>query len=472
MGRRGKIMKPALAAFAGLMLLSSPLAAMTDEAARKLAREVYEELVTQRSVDGLGTTPALVEKLAWRFVAGGFDAMDVHMLIGPRPGVGNLVVRLKGRETGKKPILLMAHIDVVDALASDWTMDPFTLNEVNGEFIGRGVADNKAGAAHLITTLLRFREEGYVPDRDLVIVLTGDEETGGDGIKFLLKDHRELVEAEFALNSDAGGGNLRNGTGESYVLQTSEKMYLTFLLEAKNPGGHSSLPRPKNAIYQLTRALNRISNYKFEPAFNETTRQLFAELAKLDNGGHARDLRSLASSRPSRRAIRRLSKDVWFNAMIRTTCVATRLAAGHADNALPQTATATVNCRIMPGIPADRVEARLRRVVDDSEITIRRESEPVPSPPSPLRSDVVDAVRRAIHQRYPGIPVIPSMSTGATDGLYVRNAGIPTYGINALFGNEAGANAHGMNEHVLVDQFFAGLEHWNSILKTLSGGTP
>lgn len=447
---------------------TNPAAAMSDAETRALAREVLAELVAVRSVDGMGTTEGLVRALAERFLAAGFPAEDVRVLVGPRPDIGNLVVRLKGRPGTKKPILLLAHIDVVDALASDWTMEPFVLNEIRGEFIGRGSADNKAGATHLVVTFLRFHEEGFVPDRDLFILLTGDEETNGDGIKWLMSGNPEFRTAEFALNSDAGGGTLRGGVGYSYGLQTSEKMYLTFQLEVKNPGGHSSRPRKDNAIYRLSKALNRIAAFEFPARFNATTKSLFGEMSKLERGERARHLRSAASDRPSRRAIKALSKSAGLNALMRTTCVATRLKAGHADNALPQTAIAIINCRIMPGVPADQVEATLTRVIADTKVMMRRDDEPTPSDPSPLRSDVMDAVKSAIEARHPGIPVMPTMSTGATDGLYVRNVGVPTYGINALFSVPGSANAHGMNERIGVDQFYAGLDHWDAILKTLS----
>lgn len=441
---------------------------MSEPEARALARELLAEMVAVRSVDGTGTTEGLVRAVAERFLAAGFPTEDVRVLLGPRPDIGNLAVRLRGSPGERKPILLLAHIDVVDALKSDWSVDPFALNEVNGEFIGRGVADNKAGAAHLITTLLRFKDEGFVPERDLIMILTGDEETSGDGIKWLITELPGLQEVEFALNSDAGGGTIKGGVGYSYGLQTSEKMYLTFNLEVTNPGGHSSRPRPDNAIYRLSKALGRIANYRFRSVFNATTKGLFRELAKLERGNLARHIRSLASARPSRRSIKELSKDPWYNAMIRTTCVATRLEAGHADNALPQSAKATVNCRIMPGLAAADVEATLNRIVSDPQVSISRDAEPVASEPSPLRGDVMNAVKMAIEVRYPGIPILPIMSTGATDGLYLRNAGIPTYGVNGLFSNPRGANAHGMNEHVKVEQFYAGLKHWDMILKALS----
>ncbi len=442
--------------------------AMSDSETRALAREILAEMVAVRSVDGMGTTEGLVRAVAQRFLAAGFPTEDVQVLVGPRPGIGNLAVRLRGSPGEKKPILLLAHIDVVDASKRDWTLDPFVLNQVNGEFIGRGVADNKAGAAHLVTTLLRFKDEGFVPGRDLIMILTGDEETNGDGIKWLITDLPGLREAEFALNSDAGGGTTKGGVGYSYGLQTSEKIYLTFNLEVKNPGGHSSRPRRDNAIYRLSKALNRIANYRFRAVFNATTKGLFRELAKLERGDLARHIRSLASARPSKRSIKELSKDPWYNAMIRTTCVATRLEAGHADNALPQTARATVNCRIMPGLAPAEVEATLIRIVADPQVLISRDDEPVPSEPSPLRADIMSAVKMAVESRYPGISILPTMSTGATDGLYVRNAGIPTYGVNGLFSSPRGANAHGMNEHVKVEQFYAGLKHWDMILKALS----
>lgn len=462
----------AAAVFAAGLALPGPVHSMSDAEARDLARELLAEMVAVRSVDGLGTTEGLVRTLADRFRAAGFPRDDVQVLMGPKPDIGNLLIRLEGRAGGRKPILLLAHIDVVDALREDWTYDPFALTEVGDRFVGRGVADNKAGAAHLATTLLRFKEEGFVPDRDLIMILTGDEETNGDGIDWIIREHPQAKEAEYALNSDSGGGALKGGAGFSYGLQTSEKMYLTFILEVRNPGGHSSRPRRDNAIYRLARALGRIGEHRFPVRFNETTKNLFAELAKLERGARARQIRSLASRQPRKRAIRDLSRDPWYNAMLRTTCVATRLDAGHADNALPQTARATVNCRIFPGVPAAEVEAELNRIVDDPEVKIIRDGEPVPSQPSPLRPDILEAVERAVEARYPGIPVLPIMSTGATDGLYVRNAGIPTYGVNGLFGDLKGSNAHGMNEHILIDEFYDGLEHWRILLTALAGQAP
>ena len=368
--------------------------------------------------------------------------------------------------------MLMAHLDVVDALRSDWEFDPFELREIDGYFYGRGTDDNKAGAVHIVTNFIRLHDEGYVPDRDLIAVLTGDEETSSDSIEYLAGPRRELVDAAFAINSDAGGGELFQGTPNIFNVQAAEKGYLTFHLTATNPGGHSSRPMPENAIYELTMALARLSEYTFPVELSQVSRLYFERSAGFADGQTAVDMRQVSQDPPNLDAAARLSAaSPFYNALLHTTCVATRLAAGHADNALPQTAQATVNCRILPGQSPDDIEATLREIAGNDDITIERVNAPTPSDPSPLTDEIMGVIEPLVEEMWPGVPVIPGMSTGATDGLYVRNVGIPVYGVSAIFGDPDDARAHGQNERVGIKEFHEAQEFWYRMLKAFSGGS-
>ncbi|HLG05035.1 MAG TPA: M20/M25/M40 family metallo-hydrolase, partial [Gemmatimonadales bacterium] len=369
---------------------------------------------------------------------------------------------------GRRPILLMAHLDVVDARREDWSTDPYRFVEQDGFYYGRGTSDNKAGAAMLVANFIRYRSESFVPDRDLIIVLTADEETSSGSIRWLLERHRDLVDAEFALNTDGGGGDYRDGRPIRFNVQAAEKVYQSFVLEVRNRGGHSSRPVPDNAIYRLARALTRIAGDPFPVQLNEVTHAFLERGASAEVPAVAADMRLLARTGDGAAASRLSEGSPYYNSVLRTTCVATRLLAGHADNALPQLARATVNCRILPGQSVDSVEARLRRVVADSAVRFSRVGEANPSPPSPLRPEVMTPVEELAARYWPGVPVVPEMSTGATDGLYVRNAGIPTYGVSAIFEDMNDARAHGKDERVGVKEFHRAAQYWHDLVKRLA----
>ncbi len=449
------------------ILATAPILAAQQEP-RALEREILKQLIEINTSDSARHTDLAAKAMAERLTSAGLPADDVR-LIETAPGITNLVARYRGKGGSAKPILLMAHLDVVGARKEDWSFDPFTFREDDGYYYGRGSSDNKAGAAMLVANFIRYKREGFVPSRDLIIVLTGDEETSGDGIQSLLKQHRDLLDSDFALNTDAGGGELREGKATSFSVQTAEKVYLTFLLETRNKGGHSSVPEPSNAIYQLTRALNRLANFSFPVRLNQTTREYFSKTAATEPKALASDMRAVAKDgNPD--AARRLSAAApYYNSLLHTTCVATRLFAGHADNALPQLARATVNCRILPDQPPDSVEATLKRVLADTGVHISRDRPPTLSPASPLRPDVIEPATELAHKMWPGVVVVPEMSTGASDGLYVRNAGIPVYGVSAVFERIDDIRAHGRDERIGVKAYHEAAAYWYDLIKQLSG---
>ena len=432
------------------------------------AAEILEELIEIPSVSGTPETVQAARAMASRLEAAGFPQDDVHVLE-PLPDVGMLVARYPG--TGERPpILLLAHIDVVPALPEDWSTPPFELTLQDGWWYGRGATDNKAGAAILIANLIRYRAEGFAPNRDLFVVLTGDEETNSEAIRWIVAEEgRELIDdPAYALNTDAGGGTLRGGVETMFEVQASEKVYLSFQLEVKNPGGHSSQPGPDNAITTLAKGLVRLSEHRWPVELNEVTRAYFERSAGIEGGQLGEDMRALVADPGDSAAAARLSQSPHLNALLRTTCVATMLEAGHAENALPQTARATVNCRILPGESDLEVERTLIEILDDREIQLSRIGEPTASPPSPLTGEVLATIERLTEETWPGVPVVPSMSTGATDGLYARNAGIPVYGVGAIFEDPTDNRAHGRDERVAVDRFYEALDYWYRMVKELS----
>lgn len=452
-----------LCGFAGVASAQAPSAAQ-----RTQAREIYQRIIAfDTSVEG-AQTPAMAEYLASLFRTAGFPAEDVHVL--PLNGTAGLVVRYRGNGSGGRPILLLAHMDVVPALRSDWERDPFALVEENGFFFGRGTIDNKGGIAHLTSTFLTLRAEGFVPARDMIIWFSGDEETSGATTEALLANHRALLgEAEYALNSDAGGGQLdNNNRGVAYVVQTAEKTYASFTFTVRNPGGHSSQPRDDNAIYDLSDALTRLRAFQFPVMWNDTTIESFRNAAAVFPGPEGSALRRFADHPGDRVAARALSRNVSLSSMMRTTCVATMLAGGHAENALPQSASATVNCRIFPGVAVNDVLAELRAIAG-SKVEVTQLGPSNSSDASPLRPDVMQAAARAVHTSYPNAVMSPYMSAGATDGLFFRSAGIPTYGVGAIFIGDNDDFAHGLNERVPVDSFYNGLTHWRVLLTDLAG---
>ncbi len=447
----------------GLLALPTSLAAQQDR--RALEREILKELVEINTSDSAAHTDLAAKAMQQRLLNAGFPENDVQVME-LDSGHWSVVARYRGNGTAK-PILMLAHMDVVDARREDWSMDPFTFNEKDGWYYGRGSNDDKAGVATLVANFIRLKQEGFVPARDLIIALTGDEETTSNSIRALVEKHRDLVDAEYALNADAGGGQLEEGKPVSFEVQTAEKVYQSFQLEVRNKGGHSSLPEPDNAIYRLADGLGRLSDFTFPVRLNSTTRAFLVSAAATETPATAADMRAVVRNQ-SPAAVRRLSRTPYLNSILRTTCVATRLFAGHADNALPQVARATVNCRMLPDDPADSVEAVLKRVLADTAIRVSRIDEATPSPASPLRDDVMGAVKDIVGQMWPGAVVIPEMSTGATDGLYVRNAGIPTYGVSAVFDPTDDVRIHGRDERIGVKAFHDAVEFWYHLVKRLS----
>jgi acetylornithine deacetylase/succinyl-diaminopimelate desuccinylase-like protein len=443
--------------------------AQPSQGERERARAIYEHIVDlDTSVEGR-QNPAMAAYLSEQFRAAGFPAEDIHVI--NVENTAGLLVRYRGNGSGGRPILFLAHMDVVPAHRGDWQRDPFTLTEENGFFYGRGTADNKAGVTMLASTFISLRREGFTPSRDLILWFSGDEETTGYTTQALLRDHRALLgEAEFALNADAGGGSLDNTTGvaTAYYMQTAEKTYASFTLTVRNPGGHSSVPRADNAIYELSEALLRVRAHVFPVMWNDTTIAAFRAASTVTTGPESQALRRFADRPGDRRAAQTLSRTPGWSTLLRTTCVATLLSAGHADNALPQSATATVNCRIFPGVSIESVRAELQRLAGE-RVEVALIGEANWSDASPLREDVVAAVTAAVHSHRPGVPITPAMSAGATDGLFFRAQGIPTYGVGEIFIRDQDDFSHGLDERVPVDSFYNGLTHWRTMVVQLAG---
>ena len=440
----------------------------------ELARSLLQELIEINTTDTERGDNTIAARAAARVLLdAGFPEEDVHVLVpDDAPTKGNLVARLRGRDTGLEPILLLAHIDVVEALPEDWSADlpPFELIERDGYFYGRGVTDDKDEAAIYTANLIRMKQEGFVPDRDIIVALTADEEGGPrNGVAYLLEEHRELINAAYALN-EGGGGMSQNGQRLSNNVQAAEKLYLSFFFTATNPGGHSSLPVPKNAIYDLSNALLAVQNHDFPVMLNETTEEFFGRSADLVGGEMGEAMRRMVADPGDEEAAGVLSVEAGYNSRLRTTCVATLLEGGHAQNALPQLARANVNCRIFPGHDPADVQASLAELAAPFDVTIEPRGNVTPSPPSPLTDDVLGPIERITTEMWPGVRVLPVMSTGATDGLYLRNAGIPVYGVSGLFGDMDDVRAHGRDERIGVESFFEGQEFLYRLVKALSGG--
>jgi len=435
-----------------------------------LAYDIFRELIEIKTTYATGTTKA-AEAMAARLREAGYPEQDLKIM-GADSAKANLIVRLHG-SSQEKPILFIAHLDVVEARPEDWSFDPFTFVEHDGYFYGRGTTDCKSDAANLVVLMIRLRQEHFVPSRDIIVALTADEEAGGDanGIQWLLRTHPDLIDAEYCINTDAGGGQLKGGKPRSLDLQTSEKVYMSVRLDVHNRGGHSSLPVKNNAIYHLAKALVRLSKFEFPANLNETTRLYLKRLANRETGQIKADMNAAATLLPDPAAVARLSAaSAYYNAQMRTTAVPTMLQAGHAENALPQLARAIVNCRILPGESPDDVLRTIRRVINDTAISITRLSEPKPSPLSPLRADVMHAVEIVAQSMWPGVLVLPVMSTGASDGAYLRRAGIPVYGVSGMFGDIDDVRAHGRDERIGVKQFFDGITFMEQFVKALTGG--
>jgi acetylornithine deacetylase/succinyl-diaminopimelate desuccinylase-like protein len=460
----------------GSLLIGSTAISAADRSTRgpfdAKAREIFEKLISIPTSQGLGKVPEMAEYLAAEFRAAGFPAADVTVVPFKLPpeDTASLIVRYRGDGTLGKPILLLAHMDVVTAKRQDWKRDPFKLVEENGYFYGRGTYDVKHGITELTTLFLRLKAEKYVPRRDLIIYFSGDEETAMATTVAVANQHRALIDAEYALNADGGGGTLDDTTGKPlfFGMQTAEKTYADFKLTTRNPGGHSSQPHPDNAIYDLAAALGKLRQFSFPVMWNDTTIASFRESARTTPGELGQAMAKFAANPKDEAAAATLSANPAYVGQLRTTCVATMLEGGHALNALPQSAVANVNCRIFPGVKIEDVRRTLPGIAGEGvEVTV--DGEPMSSDASPLRQDVLDAVTRVVRKFYPGVPIVPSQASGATDGLVFRSVGIPTYGVDPTFIRDADAFAHGLDERIPVTSFYNGLEMWYLLVKDLAG---
>ena len=436
-------------------------------------REIHKELVEINTTDSVGSCTDAANALAARLKAAGLPAQDVQVIVPPGgPKKGNLVARYRG--TGaSKPIMLLSHLDVVEAKREDWQRDPFKLVEENGYFYARGASDDKSMVAVFTANLVRYRREGYRPERDLIQVATCDEETipsKFSGIVYLLDKHRGLIDAEFALNE--GGAALldKSGKYQRMTIQAGEKVFQTYQLEVTNPGGHSSLPVKDNAIYHLAGGLARLGAFDFPFRLSATTRAYFDAMSRIETGQTAADMKAILREPPDGEAIARLAASPINNSTFRTTCVATMLDAGHATNALPQRARAIVNCRILPGEPVDEVQRTLVRVLADDKISVTPTHEPTLSPPPPLTPEIVGPVEKLSAQMWPGVPVVPTLLAGATDGRFTINAGVPTYGVSGMFRDPDGSGVHGLNERIRVRTMYEGQEFLYRLVKLYAGG--
>jgi acetylornithine deacetylase/succinyl-diaminopimelate desuccinylase-like protein len=436
-------------------------------------RELYKALVKINTTLSAGSCTKAAEAMRARLAAAGYAASDLHLIVPPeRPKDGNLVAILKGSDASSKAIMLLAHIDVVEAKREDWVRDPFKLTEEDGYFYARGASDDKAMAAVFADSMVRFKEEGYKPRRTIKLVLTCGEETPNvfNGVKYLIEKHRDLVDAAFALN-EGGGGRLDGATGKYQYngIQAGEKLYQDFTLETTNQGGHSSRPTPDNAIYQLANALAKIQAYEFPIELNDVTRGYFRQFGAIVGGKQGADMQAAASGDAA--AIKRLQADPSINSMLHTTCIATRIEGGHANNALPQHVTANVNCRIFPGHPPEEIRQALIKVVGDKNVKVAFESEPEKAgPPPQLTPDILGPIEKLTADMFPGVPIVPAQASGATDGRFFTPVGIPTYGVSGMFSDGATTNAHGLNERIRVQSLLEGREFLHRLTKMYAGG--
>lgn len=461
----------------GLLLLLAPVgSAQAQDTLRQQARDIFQQLIEINTTDSVGNVTTAAEAMAKRLRDAGFSGQDV-VVAGPNERKKNLIVRLRGSGQ-QKPILFLAHLDVVEARREDWTTDPFQFIEKDGYFYGRGTVDIKDGAAILVENFIRLKRAGLAPRRDLILALTADEE-GGDfnGVEWLLKHHRDWIEADFCVNLDGGDFMSEKGRKIYGAVQASEKVYVDFQFEVKNPGGHSSRPTRDNAIYHLAQGLTKLENFSFPVQLNEITRSMLEKSAAIEGGPLAPDMKAVAQSPPDTAAIARLSENPFYNAILHTTCVATMLSGGHAPNALPQTAQANVNCRILPGEDPSAIRETLIKVVDDSKIKVsfveQRDADgklvlPERVPPSPLRPDLMNAVESAATGVWGKLPIMPVMDTGASDGRFLRMSGIPTYGVAGVFLDIDNRRAHGQDERVRVQDFYDGVEFNYRLMQALA----
>jgi len=447
--------------------------AQIDDQTRQLAHDIFKQLIEINTTDSVGNVSTAAEAMFQRFRDAGFAESDMYVG-GPNDRKKNLVVRFHG--SGKsKPVLLIGHLDVVEARRADWTTDPFQFVEKDGYFYGRGTQDMKDGDTVMVTTLIRFKKEGYVPDRDIILALTADEEGGtSNGVDWLIKNHRDLIDAEFVLNHDGGSVLMERGKPNMVEVDASEKLYSDYQLNVTNPGGHSSLPVPDNAIYHLSNGLTRLEHYQFPFELNEITRAYYERMSKVASGQRAQDMKAILKNPPDMAAVARLSQDPIDNSTLHTTCVATRLQAGHANNALPQMAQANVNCRIFPGHTPEQIRQELEKVVADPKISITYggavggNTNRVAYAPPPLRPDVFQPLEKVAAEMWPGVPVIPSMATGASDAIYTNAAGLPTYGVSGEAIDRDDIRAHGKDERIKQESFYRAVDFYYRYLKLVT----
>ncbi|UAL11320.1 M20/M25/M40 family metallo-hydrolase [Caulobacter segnis] len=472
-------MKRAVMMTAGaLMALATGAAAQTAEPPKTVRpdqlafRDLYKELVEINTTLSVGSCTTAAQAMGARLRAAGYPEADIKVVVADgHPKEGSLVAILHGTDPKSKPMLLLAHIDVVEANRADWTRDPFKLVEENGYFFGRGTSDDKAQAAIWVDSLIRLKQAGYKPGRDIKLALTcGEESEAYNGIEDLVKNHRPLVDAEFALNEGADGLLDEHDKPVVLEVQGGEKVYQDFTLTVTNPGGHSSRPTPANAIYQLSAALDRIGAYGFPPRFNDATRGYFTKMQARVSPQQASAMKALVADINDPAALKAVTADPMWNSMLRTTCVATMVNAGHAPNALPQRATANVNCRILPGSPVEEIKAKLAELAGDPvAVTLAHEPNTV-SPPPPLTPAIMGPIEKEAAKLWPGVPVVPILLTGATDGVHTNAAGIPTYGVSGIFGSSDGDGIHGLNERVRVKSLYDGRDFLYALIKDYAGG--
>ncbi len=479
LGRISGIFAAALAVSSFLHAQQTTSQTTLDPADRQLAHDIFKQLIEINTTDSVGSTTAAAEAMRTRLLAAGFSPADVAVL-GPNARKGNLVARLRGRPgTALKPILILCHTDVVEAKREDWTTDPFVFTEKDGFFYGRGTQDMKDSGAAMVTSFVRLKREGYVPDRDLILALTADEEGGSsNGVDWLLKHHRDLIDAEFAINPDAGGVTTKGGKPLLLGVEATEKLYADYHVTATSPGGHSSLPTPDNAIYHVADALARLERSPFSFELNAVTRAELTTRATLAQGQEATDLQAVLTNPPSAAAIARLSANPVYNSTMRTTCVATMMSAGHAPNALPGRAQANVNCRILPGHSQEEVRQNLIRIFADPALSVEyttdsgqvlgKGSDRVSAPPPPLNEAVFKPLRDTVQQMWPGLTILPEMETGASDSIYTMAAGIPSYGFSGMAIEEGDERAHGRDERLGVESYYTGVQFEYLYLKALT----